>query len=295
VRPAAHWVMPGSEDPRFTRDPTTLRNESTIPELHDLAASASTASVPAAGRYVVGGVLGAGGMGVVHTCFDSHMGREVAMKLIRADRDATQLEPRFLAEARVQGSMEHPGIVPVHDLGRDAEGRAFFTMKHVRGVGLDVILARIRRGDADATREYPPHRLLTAFAQICLTVDFAHGRGVSHRDLKPANVMLGDHGEVYVLDWGIAKVRPPVTDGDETQPAFAPAAARTLVGTLGYAAPELVNGGRGDPLSDVFSLGAILFEILACEPLVSDDSEAFRFLQHPGSVERRPRLRAPAR
>jgi serine/threonine-protein kinase len=289
-----------SEDSRPTRDATTRRNESTVPEEENAGALAASVAALEGDRYVLGDVLGVGGMGEVRACFDSHMAREVAMKVVRTDRDASKLEARFLAEARVQGGLEHPGIVPVHDVGRDDSGRAFFTMKRVHGVALDVVLARLQRGEAAAVREYTLHRLLTIFVQVCLTVDFAHTRGVSHRDLKPSNVMMGDHGEVYVLDWGIAKVRrPPVVGvtGDETGPAgvaSAPATSATFVGTLGYVAPELAAGSRGNALSDVFSLGAILFEILTGDPLVADDVAAYRFLRDPVSVERRPRVRAPS-
>jgi serine/threonine protein kinase len=281
-----------NDDAKPTRDATTRRNESTIVEIgeEDILATPGLDGE----RYTVGEVIGVGGMGEVRACRDAHLAREVAMKLVRADRDAPHLEKRFLAEARVQGGLEHPGIVPVYDLGRDGKGRAFFTMKRVRGVELDLILAGLARGDAKIVREYTLHRLLTAFAQVCLTVDFAHTRGVVHRDLKPSNVMFGDYGEVYVLDWGIAKVRPPVV-GDETAPVSAPTGGGAVVGTLGYIAPELAMGSRGDARADVFSLGAILFEILTHEALVADDAAAYRFLREPDSVERRPRLRAPDR
>jgi serine/threonine-protein kinase len=290
-----------SEGSRPTRDATTRRNESTFPDEESAGAVAAGVAALEADRYVLGDVLGVGGMGEVRACFDSHLAREVAMKFVRTDRDASKLEGRFLAEARVQGGLEHPGIVPVHDVGRDGSGRAFFTMKRVHGVTLDVVLARLQRREVAATREYTLHRLLTIFAQVCLTVDFAHTRGVSHRDLKPSNVMMGDHGEVYVLDWGIAKVRRPAVTGfggDETGPAGvagAPATSATFVGTLGYVAPELAAGSRGNGLSDVFSLGAILFEILTGESLVGDDAAAYRFLREPSSVERRPRVRAASR
>jgi serine/threonine-protein kinase len=280
-----------TDDARPTRDLTTRRNVSTVPD-DDVAALATGAPALQGERYDLGEVIGVGGMGEVRACHDAYLAREVAMKLVRSDRDPSQLEARFFAEARVQGGLEHPGIVPVYDVGRDADGRAYFTMKRVRGVGLDVVLARLRREEPDAMREYTMHRLLTAFAQACLTVDFAHSRGVSHRDLKPSNVMLGDHGEVYVLDWGIAKVRRQAT-GDDAGPASAPPAGNpTFVGTLGYVAPELAAGSRGNAQSDVFSLGAILFEIVARQPLLADDAAAQQFLRDPTSVERRPRLRA---
>src|SRR5690606_2948073 len=107
---------------------------------------------------------------------------------------------RFLREARIQGQLEHPSIVPIHELGRDLDGRPYFVMKKLAGQTLSEILAA-----ADRTA-YPLQRLLRAFVDVCLAIEFAHTRGVIHRDIKPGNIMLGDFGETYVLDWGIAKI-----------------------------------------------------------------------------------------
>src|SRR5262249_17778837 len=120
--------------------------------------------------------------------------------------DSATARRRFLHEARVQGQLEHPSIVPVYDLDLDEQGRPFFTMKRVRGLTLERVLERLREDDPDVVKRFSNRKLLTALAQVCLRIDYAHARGVLHRDLKPGNIMLGDFGEVYVLDWGLAKV-----------------------------------------------------------------------------------------
>jgi eukaryotic-like serine/threonine-protein kinase len=223
-------------------------------------------------RYADGGILGEGGMGEVRLCSDRRIGRDVAMKLVRADyRDDASVRQRFLREARVQGQLEHPSIVPVHDLGMDEEGRPFFTMKRIRGVTLEEIIAR-RRADPAAAAEYPRHRLLAAFTRVCLTIHYAHTCGVVHRDLKPGNIMLGDFGELYVLDWGLAKVgsaedEPSAPRLPESASAGGRTTAGALMGTLGYMPPEQIEGRNVDARSDVYALGAILFEILTCQPL----------------------------
>ncbi len=161
-------------------------------------------------RYQERRLLGEGGMGSVLLCADAQIGRHVALKIIRAaPRAGARAERRFLREARVQGQLEHPALVPVYDLGITPDGAVYFTMKRVRGETLEDVLRELR-GDPRFTRR----KLLAAFARVCLAVDFAHRRGVLHRDLKPANVMLGDFGEVYVLDWWLAKL----TDHPDLEP-----------------------------------------------------------------------------
>jgi serine/threonine protein kinase len=156
-------------------------------------------------RYQASGVIGKGGMGEVRLYKDLRISRYVAVKVLRDKlRSSPEYRSRFVLEARLQGQLEHPSIVPVHDLGVTPEGELFFSMARVRGVTLRAALETVRAGDHGA--RFVRRRLLTAFSSVCLAVDYAHCRGVVHRDLKPENVMLGDFGEVYVLDWGIAKV-----------------------------------------------------------------------------------------
>jgi len=235
-------------------------------------------------RYEMRTKLGEGGMGEVLLCKDRRIGREVALKVIRSEHGArVDLRKRFLREVRVQGQLEHPSVVPVYDLGRDPARKAYFTMKRVRGLTMEQILSALRRGDADAARQHTRFKLLSAFGTACLAVHFAHTRGVLHRDLKPGNIMLGDFGEVYVLDWGLAKVtgaREPTDDDADVSSGALPetgsasggpgiTATGVLMGTPGYMAPEQIRneiGGLG-PGVDIYALGAILFELLALQPL----------------------------
>ncbi|MFO0650984.1 MAG: serine/threonine-protein kinase [Polyangiales bacterium] len=271
-------------------DPPTLRDDSNASRPHpasDLHDSSPRVRLDAvtlddaahATRYHVGDTLGAGAMGEVRRCRDRRIGREVAMKVVRAEATSTAfIRERFLREARIQGQLEHPCIVPVYEIGIGPDGATFFTMKRVRGVTLEAILEGLQSGDAETRARWSRRKLLAAFSTVCGAVDYAHARGVVHRDLKPGNVMLGDFGEVYVLDWGVARVIDApddlVASGDEPERVNAPMPERgrtvegTIVGTPGYMAPEQVEGVTAlDGRADVYALGSILFEVLAFEPL----------------------------
>jgi serine/threonine-protein kinase len=223
-------------------------------------------------RYVLRRVLGAGGMGEVRLHRDLHIGREVALKTMHAkhaEHPATRL--RFEREARVQGQLEHPAIVPVYDLGENEQGEVFFTMKRVRGRTLGSVLAAIASGEPETRARFSTRRLLSAFSNVCLAVELAHTRGVLHRDIKPENVMLGDYGEVYLLDWGLARVvgAADLEDGAVEAPSGTQTMVGAVMGTPGYMSPEQARGAIDQlgPATDVYSLGAVLFEILAGEPL----------------------------
>src|SRR5688500_7293472 len=230
--------------------PSTHEDELPVSEL-----GAPLANLAFGTRYEQEDLLGEGGMGAVRLYRDRQIGRRVAMKTLRAEhRVRPQSELRFVREARVQGQLEHPSIVPVHELGVDPSGASYFTMKRIRGVDLDTIVTGLAHGVSGLADRWSRRRLLTAFSQVCLTVDFAHQRGVLHRDLKPGNVMLGEFGEVYVLDWGLAKPFAANTIVDEASepvglnPATGPAGGAspqtklgTVLGTPGYIAPELVR------------------------------------------------------
>jgi serine/threonine-protein kinase len=222
-------------------------------------------------RYKLGEVLGRGGMGEVVAAFDEQIGREVAVKRVRAEQPSGEQVARFLREARVQGRLEHPAVVPVHDIAVDRAGRPFFVMKRLAGTDMAVLLARLRDGhehDPAAARR----RLLRALADVCLAVELAHNRGIVHRDLKPANIMLGEYGEVYVIDWGIARAVGDAEDGDMVRyPDLVLDVGATrdgaILGTPAYMAPEQLLGVRAGPAADVYALGCILYEIVAGVPL----------------------------
>lgn len=259
-------------------------------------------------HYEQRSLLGRGGMGEVYLCHDLRIGREVAMKVIKADRGSSaELRTRFLREARVQGQLEHPAIVPVYDLGEKPDGEIYFAMKRIRGVSLEHVLSGLRAEQPELVARYSRRRLLAAFASVCLAIDFAHQRGVLHRDLKPGNIMLGDFGEVYVLDWGLARFGGADSPGETLHSPAAVVAERDapathtidgqIMGTLGYMAPEQARGELAllGPPSDVYALGAILFEILTLLPLHPLDNPQRAFFQTATGVEARPSVRAPAR
>jgi serine/threonine-protein kinase len=228
-------------------------------------------------RYQFGEEIGRGGMGAVLRGRDLHLGRDLAVKVLREEhRGQAQLQQRFLEEARIGSRLQHPGIVPIHDLSELSDGRPFFTMKLVEGRTLAELLAE----RADPSRDLP--RFLSIFEHICQTLAYAHAQGVIHRDLKPANVMVGAFGEVQVMDWGLAKAlkRGPVEEavGGRESGTGGPALEDTawemptqrgqVMGTLPYMPPEQARGevGRVDERSDVFGLGAILCKILTGLP-----------------------------
>jgi tetratricopeptide (TPR) repeat protein/tRNA A-37 threonylcarbamoyl transferase component Bud32 len=236
---------------------------------------AATPLLPeAAGRYLLEEEIGRGGMGEVLRARDPQLGRELAVKMLRGGHDHSDLLRRFIEEAQVCSQLQHPGIVPVYDLGALPDGRPFFAMKLVKGRTLADLL-RERGSPADDLPRY-----LGIFEQVCQAVAYAHSKGVIHRDLKPDNVMVGAFGEVQVMDWGLAKVlRPP--QGAAAQDTAAFSVVRTVrsasgdesrdgqaLGTPAYMAPEQARGEveRLDERCDVFGLGAILCEVLTGRP-----------------------------
>jgi tetratricopeptide (TPR) repeat protein len=225
--------------------------------------------------------LGSGGVGEVYLSRDPGLDRLLALKVLRAEwQGNADMEWRFQAEARITGSLQHPAIVPVYDLGRLPDGRLYFTMKVVRGRTFADMLAE----PAENAAEQQGVRL-GVFAQVCQAVAYAHSKGVIHRDLKPENVMVGRFGEVQVMDWGLAKLLTR-TGGTAEQPASAREVVgarpgevgqtRGAVGTLAYMAPEQANGEweRADERLDVFGLGGILCAVLTGQPPYVGDSVA---------------------
>ncbi|MBK8035810.1 MAG: protein kinase [Verrucomicrobiaceae bacterium] len=242
-------------------------------------------------NYQLGAEISTGGMGSVLEAHDAKLDRTVAIKvmLLEANADA-RMRARFLREAQVLAKLAHPNIVPIYDIVWEDGQPLFYSMKRIKGRTLHAILTDLRKQMPETLRDYSLDRLLTIFRKVCDAIAFAHSQGVLHRDLKPENIMVGEFGEVLVMDWGLAKLlrsndefRIP-NDEDETHSLFAirnssftaphDSFAHTLVGavlgTPQYMSPEQACGDMTDvdELSDIYALGGILYAILTLRPPV---------------------------
>jgi serine/threonine-protein kinase len=249
----------------YSRAMTNDGNAPTVPDTSYRPSSGSLVKPP--DRYVMRTLLGRGGMGEVWLARDVRIDRDIAIKLMRRDRSGSEdAVARFLREARVQGRLEHPSIVPVHDLGE--HDAPYFAMKRLTGTTLLDALSDPAKWSRRA--------LLARLVDVCLAVEFAHQRGVIHRDLKPANIMLGDYGETYVLDWGLARIAGEA-EGIETrdltsgESGSGQTVAGEMLGTPGYMSPEQMRGDPVDHRTDIYALGCVLYEILAGAPAVPRD------------------------
>jgi len=240
-------------------------------------------------RYRLLDRIARGGMGVVFTAEDENLQRRVALKVLDVPATDGDLANRLLREARVLAALEHPGIVPVHDVGTLADGRVFYAMKFVEGKRLDKFIETVAS---------VPDRL-RIFLRICDAVAFAHARGVLHRDLKPANIMVGPFGEVLVMDWGLAKIlragfsrganqvdpdatvfekpKQSASAGDATEISVVTGHG-TVMGTPGYMSPEQARGDveHLDARCDIYSLGALLRFLLTGRPEAASPSNGSR-------------------
>jgi serine/threonine protein kinase len=240
-------------------------------------------------KYEVGDKVAEGGMGAILDARDLNVRRHVAMKVMHdsTDRDSVL---RFIEEAQVTAQLEHPNIVPVHELGINERNEVFYSMKFVHGITLQDALNDLAHNKVKAVKKYPLGELLIAFQKACDAIAFAHSKGVIHRDLKPENIMLGDYGEVLVMDWGLAKImkraEPAHPESRIPDPGSGPVEelpswviediesvradgsiqtmSGSIMGTPGFMAPEQALGHVEDmgPGSDIYALGAILYNIL---------------------------------
>lgn len=237
-------------------------------------------------KYETGHVLAQGGMGAILTAREVTIQRDVAMKVMLDTEKPDELI-RFIAEAKITGQLEHPNIIPVHELGVDDKERVYYTMKYVRGATLRQVLDDLLTEQPGTVQKYPLAQLLTIFQKVCDAVAFAHSKGVVHRDLKPENFMLGDYGEVLVMDWGLAKVLDPeaytaagdsgesiIHTGVRQELVEAEKLSGTVFGTPQYMAPEQAYAQHDeiDFRTDVYALGAILHHVLTLRPPIEGET-----------------------
>ncbi|MCU0722390.1 MAG: serine/threonine protein kinase, partial [Planctomycetes bacterium] len=252
-------------------------------------------------RYNEGREIARGGMGAILELFDRDIRRPVAMKVMLHERNADRVG-RFIEEAQVTGQLEHPNIVPVHEIGIGPRGRIYFTMKLVQGESLQARIDRNAGLDPEEGEPTPLPEMLRIFVKVCDAVAFAHSRGVVHRDLKPDNVMVGKFGEVLVMDWGLAKVRgrpDAPAGGGVSSVRSGETGSRTLdgsvVGTPAYMPPEQADGKTEeiDERSDLWALGGILYSVLCHEAPHSGDMMANVLSKAVEGSVVPPRLRSP--
>ncbi len=259
--------------------------ESVVPELTRLPDD----------KYRLAQRIGQGGEKEIVQVRDRDTCRDVALARPRAGRSLQA----FIREARILARLEHPHIVPLHDLGIGTDGCPYFTMKLLSGETLECVLSRLRAGDAATRAQYPGPVLLEIFVRVCDAVAFAHAQGVLHRDIKPANVQVGQYGEVRLMDWGLAKLigEPPeaLWGGDAPLAEVPQTMAGTLKGTPGYMAPEQARGAPADARTDTYALGALLYALLTWQPPVTGADTAEVLARTVAGAILPPQQRAPER
>lgn len=219
-------------------------------------------------KYLSGCILGVGGMKEVLVCTDKESRRRVAIAI--PNQDTPDDYRKFLEEARLTARLEHPNIIPVHEVGTTSDGKPYFVMKLASGLTLAKLLKKMREQDAETLKKYPLDVLLDIFQKICKAVEFAHSKNICHLDLKPENIQIGEYGEVMILDWGLAMEfnQEPTKSFPEKTQKFPRPSNKTMngmiKGTPEYMSPEQalgLNSHRG-PKCDIYSLGAILYAML---------------------------------
>jgi len=218
--------------------------------------------------------LGVGGLGEVIGAEDNDIGRKVALKKLRPDMKSDATLARFVEEIRTVGKLEHPNIIPIHDVGMDEAGDYYFVMKYVDGETLEAVIEKLVAGDAEYHRRYTSERRVQLFMGVLEAVAFAHSQGVIHRDIKPANIMVGPFGEVVLMDWGIAKTMRDGADDSLLPKMEGEGVGRkrlfetqigTVIGTPAYMAPEQARGDKVDERTDVYALSVLFYELLTLD------------------------------
>ena len=230
---------------------------------------------PAPQKYEVETLLGTGGMGEVYLVSDRDLRRRVAMKVLRPEvAEDAEFRTQLVAEAQATSQLDHPGIPPVYDIGISAQDRLYFTMKVIAGRTLRDILQDLAARKPDVEKEFTLHRLVSLLERILEPLHFGHEKGVIHRDLKPENVMLGEFGEVHVVDWGLARVRGKAKERRPVETTRSASGTTTVFGTIRgtplYMSPEQMQGETEtlDRRTDVYAASCLLYEMLTLHPVV---------------------------
>lgn len=304
-------VAPTGSTSGFARKPTDLHRPPSYNPFHRPKSqrpdriSSSAAQRPKLDRFINLGLVGQGGMGEVYRVIDPELDRQMVLKVLRKEWvDDERSAARFLEEARLTSQLQHPGIVPVHELGILDDGRIFFTMREVRGRTLGEVIDEYHEEfDPTAEHERAWHAhfqgLIDIFARACEPVAYAHSRGVIHRDLKPSNIMVGDFGEVQILDWGLGKsIDAPERDAESRSRNAGPSHRRSgfsthrgsIVGTPAFMPPEQARGRHRElgPPADVYALSTILFSVLQGERAFDGPNPATIIFQVIDGVDIRP-------
>ncbi|HEX7600562.1 MAG TPA: serine/threonine-protein kinase [Polyangiaceae bacterium] len=280
VAPNTHVALAGTlvaegQGPSSMTTTASIVRTTVLPRV-DSSAGAPSIVTDTRERYASGKLLGEGGVGEVVRATDNDIARPVAIKRIRNEVKSPAMLLRFVEEIRTIGQLEHPNIVPIHDVGIDEKGDYFFVMKYVEGETIEDIITRLAAGDPAYHAKYTVAHRVQIFMGILEAIAHAHSRGFVHRDLKPANVMVGEHGQVMVMDWGLAK-RVGTPDSPLTLEAHAGDTARlhqtavgSLLGTPAYMAPEQARGEEATAKSDIYALCVLFYEFLTLTHYLED-------------------------
>jgi len=291
--------------------PTSSLDQTTVLPRVELEGVRARVVVHSRRRYETLSKLGEGGVGEVMCAQDHDIGRRVAIKRLRARMKSPMALARFVEEIRTTGRLEHPNVVPIHDVGVDDAGDFYFVMKRVDGETLESVIAKLAAGDPEYHRRYGYERRVEIFKGVLEALNLAHSEGIIHRDIKPANIMVGAFGEVVLMDWGLAKsLRDESPDlakalaeeedsaddpgeAPEATPVAAPDAspkaqtesnrmfetqAGALLGTPAYMAPEQADGKPADERSDIYALGVMFHELLTLKHYLSDNTSVAQVL-----------------
>ncbi|MFO0761321.1 MAG: serine/threonine-protein kinase [Byssovorax sp.] len=292
TRPAAGAVdatalavtqVAGAAAPGAIPRPAAASRTTVLPRIEGEGPGSVAFHLEAKNRYEPIKLLGKGGMGEVVLVEDQDIARKVAVKRLLPELEHPALLARFVDEIRTVGRLEHPNIVPIHDVGVDELGRYFFVMKYVEGETLETVIEKLAAGDPDYHARYTFERRVEIFVALLRALEYAHDRGIVHRDIKPANVMIGRFGEVLLMDWGIAKpLDAPrdiaatlegaaVDDGQNKSRAFATRIG-SIIGTPAYMAPEQARGEshKVDARSDLYSACVLFHELVGLRHYLAD-------------------------